>query len=105
MSVSNASEICTSFPDISGCNIADKYYVGEKSFSSAREHYIGELRRGLDTCNPKKKTYIESFFDEIEPLFKDFSGRCAAVWEGKLCHGHPRLLEVVRLVCRVSGAN
>merc|ERR1712038_75277 len=50
-------------------------------------------------------TIIKSFFDEIEPLFKDFSGRCATVWEGKLCHGHPRLLEVVRLVCRVSGAN
>ena len=77
----------------------------EKKFISAREHYIGELRRGLNTCNLKKKTYIESFFDEIEPLFKDFSGRCATVWEGKLCHGHPRLLEVVRLVCRISGAN
>ena len=62
MSVSNASEICTGFPDICGCNIADKYYIGEKSYSSAREHYIGELRSGLDTCNLKEKNLHRKLF-------------------------------------------
>jgi len=48
---------------------------------------------------------LEGFLDEEEPLFQDFAGGCTAVRKGQLCDGHSRLLQVVGLVGRVSGAH
>ena len=70
----------------------------EKSFSFAKEHYIGELRRGLDTCNLKKKLTSKAFltrlshFSRISPVgaLPSGKGSCAtatpACWRSSVLY-------------------